>query len=74
MPETLGATQQPLLDMAAVERHSYSVLAETQCRRVQQLVLEMLADRQVFTSWRELMCAVVAAEVMTHLERMTNRS
>jgi hypothetical protein len=69
-PETLGATAQPLFDLPAVQQTHYSTLAETQVQRVMQLTARLAADRQMFTDWRELMCAVVAAEVATAVARM----
>jgi hypothetical protein len=69
-PETFGATAQPLFDLPAVQQTHYSTLAETQVQRIMQLTARLAADRQMFTDWRELVAACVAAEVMTTLERM----
>jgi hypothetical protein len=64
-PETWGATSEPL-DLRAQHRQ----LAAVERERVQGLVVRMLQDGDTFTDWRELMCAVVAAEVATAMARM----
>lgn len=67
-PETPAATAEPLV---AVPPDSPQVaLALAECGRVQRLVAEMLRDPMLFTQWRELHAACVAAEVCVCVARM----